>query len=158
MNAGGKTHLPPCVLKNDKSEKCMKSRNKEKHSVVYKILFCLFGAIFLLGFGIIIYHLSISYRAKALNNDLQKEIYRSSMRPPDTAFLVRKGETAPNTASNGDPNRDSMEEAGEKTDAEAWEKNSQEEQEQQYQRQISMDFTALREINPDAVAWLKYVQ
>ena len=57
----------------------MKNGNGKRHEIVYTVLFCMFAVLFLIGFGIIVYHIFSAFRATTLNADLQKQVFESSL-------------------------------------------------------------------------------
>lgn len=119
----------------------MKSRNGKAHSVLYTVLFCLFGIVFLLGFGLVAYHLILGFRASTLNNDLQKQIFESSLIVSQDAAADITG-TDPNQTQAGG------------TDAEDRTGDGEDTKEKKERRQVSLDFTNLQSLYPDTVAWL----
>ena len=116
----------------------MKNRNEKRHEIVYTVLFCLFAVVFLLGFGIIAYHVISAFRSTTLNDELQKQFFESS--------LI--------TSQNADADLTSEDQSRQEASVESPGSAGQEAKGEKQHRQLSLDFKELKSSYPDTAAWL----
>ena len=126
-------------MSGEKEEK--KNRSTKPKFLWEKLLFGVFAVIFLVGVGIIARQMVSSERSRKVTTELKDQIYATAF---NTESAERTDESS--TANESGTEQGTQEGAGAEGESSA---------EEAPKRKKSMNFTILKSINDDAIAWLE---